>query len=105
MVRKQWDYFCHVLICMVKTIVHSLHFTLIDSKMVAISFFLSLSQLALLIIQENFVPDAKYQLWKFGHVENSLLLLLFFYCSFTTGFISVGEGFGKTFRIAVLDGI
>ena len=91
---------------MVKTIVHSLHFTLIDSKMVAISFFLSLSQLALLIIQENFVPDAKYQLWKFGHVQNSLLLLLFFfYCSFTIGFISVGDGFGKTFRIAVLDGI
>ena len=64
---------------MVKTIVHSLHFTLIDSKMVAISFFLSLSQLALLIIQENFVPEAKYQLWKFGHVQNSLLLLLFFF--------------------------
>ena len=27
-VRKQWDYFCQVLICMVKTIVCSLHFTL-----------------------------------------------------------------------------
>ena len=27
-VRKQWDYHCHTLICMVKTIVHSLHFTL-----------------------------------------------------------------------------
>ena len=27
-VRKQWDYCCHVLICMVKTIVRSLRFTL-----------------------------------------------------------------------------
>ena len=27
-VRKQWDYCSHVLISMVKTIVHSLHFTL-----------------------------------------------------------------------------
>ena len=26
-VRKQWDYCCQVLICMVKTTVHSLHFT------------------------------------------------------------------------------
>ena len=30
-VRKQWDYCCHVLICMVKTIVCSLRFTLTDS--------------------------------------------------------------------------
>ena len=29
-VRKQWDNCCHILICMVKTIVHSLHFTLTD---------------------------------------------------------------------------
>ena len=29
-VRKQWDYCCHVLICMVKTIVRSLRFTLTD---------------------------------------------------------------------------
>ena len=27
-VRKQWDHCCHKLICMVKSIVHSLHFTL-----------------------------------------------------------------------------
>ena len=27
-VRKQWPYCCHVLICIVKTIVRSLHFTL-----------------------------------------------------------------------------
>ena len=27
-VRKQWDYCCHILICMVKTIVCSLRFTL-----------------------------------------------------------------------------
>jgi len=27
-VRKQWDHFCHVVICMVKTIVCSLRFTL-----------------------------------------------------------------------------
>ena len=26
-VRKQWDYFCHILIGMVKTIVSGLHFT------------------------------------------------------------------------------
>ena len=29
-VRKQWGYCCHVLICMVKTIVCSLRFTLTD---------------------------------------------------------------------------
>ena len=29
-VRKQWDYCCHVLICMVKTIVRSLRFTLTE---------------------------------------------------------------------------
>ena len=27
-IRKQWDYRCHILICMVKTIVRSLHFIL-----------------------------------------------------------------------------
>ena len=31
-VRKQWDYFCHVLICMVKTIVRSLYFTLTANR-------------------------------------------------------------------------
>ena len=31
-VRKQWDYCCHVLICMVKTIVRSLRFTLTGVK-------------------------------------------------------------------------
>ena len=29
-VRKQWDYCCYILICMVKTIVCSLHFTLTE---------------------------------------------------------------------------
>ena len=31
-VRKQWDYFCHVLICMVKIIVCRLRFTLIANR-------------------------------------------------------------------------
>ena len=30
--NKLWDYFCHILICMVKTIVHSLGFTLTTFK-------------------------------------------------------------------------
>ena len=30
--NQQWDYCCHVLICMVKTMVRSLRFTLTDFK-------------------------------------------------------------------------
>ena len=32
-VIKQWDYCCHALICVVKTIVHSLRFTLARKEM------------------------------------------------------------------------
>ena len=42
-VRKQWDYCCHVLICMVKTIVRSLRFTLTGLIIIPNSLILSVN--------------------------------------------------------------
>ena len=44
-VRKQWDYCCHVLICMVKTIVCRLCFTLTDYIIIGGSTHLNASSL------------------------------------------------------------
>ena len=44
-VRKQWDYCCHVLICMVKTIVRRLCFTLTDYIIIGGSTHLNASSL------------------------------------------------------------
>ena len=49
-VRKQWDYCCHVLIYMVKTIVRSLRFTLTGIKISHLQFSNKIKKLILLFL-------------------------------------------------------